>query len=120
LYTTPDTVALLANAHQEAEQALDQSLRLDTLDGRNADAQWEVFAQNIRVMVSQSSVTSLAPGDLAHRLVANMAKTINDKHTYFIPPKQADVERRALRGDSSIVNFGFVAVTINMTFTSGR
>jgi carboxyl-terminal processing protease len=113
LYTPPDTVALLTNAQQEAQQALDQTVPLDALDGKNASDQWEIFAQNIRVMIGQSNVTILAPGDLAHRLVMNMAKTVNDLHTYFIPAKQADVERRALQGDSSIVNFGFVSITVN-------
>lgn len=113
LYTPPDTVALLTNAQQEAEQALDQTVPLDALDGKNASDQWEIFAQDLRVMIGQSSVTTLAPGDLAHRLVINMAKTVNDLHTYFIPAKQADVERRALQGDSSIVNFGFVSITVN-------
>ncbi len=113
LYTEPDTVALLSNAQQEAQKTLDQSLPLDTLDGKNADAQWEVFAQNLRTMIGQSTVFSLAPGDLAHQLVMNMAKTVNDRHTYFIPAKQADNERRALAGDSSIVNFGFVSIPIN-------
>ncbi len=113
LYTEPDTAALLTNAQQEAQKALDQTLPLDPLDGKDASAQWEVFAQNLRVMIGQSTVFTLAPGDLAHRLVITMAKTINDEHTYFIPAKQADVERRALQGDSSIVNFGFVSVAIN-------
>lgn len=113
LYTEPDTVALLTNAQQEAQKALDQSLPLDALDGKSASDQWEIFAQNIRVMIGQSNVTNLAPGDLAHRLITNMAKTVNDEHTYFIPAKQADVERRAAQGDSSIVNFGFVSITIN-------
>jgi len=113
LYTEPDTVALLTNAQQVAQKTLDQSLPLDALDGRNADDQWEVFAQNLRTMIGQSTVFSLAPGDLAHQLVMNMAKTVNDRHTYFIPAKQADDERRALAGDSSIVNFGFVSIPIN-------
>ncbi|MGI8687397.1 MAG: S41 family peptidase [Thermomicrobiales bacterium] len=113
LYTEPDTVALLTNAQQEAQKALDQSLPLDALDGKNADDQWEVFAQNVRTMIGQSSVLTLAPGDLAHRLIMNMAKTVNDRHTYFIPAKQADDERRALAGDSSITNFGFVSIPIN-------
>lgn len=113
LYTDPDTTALLTNAQQEAQTALDQTLPLDSLDGKNASDRWEIFAQNLRVMIGQSSVTNLAPGDLAHRLVMNMAKTVNDKHTYFIPAKQADVERRAAQGDSSIVNFGFVSITVN-------
>jgi carboxyl-terminal processing protease len=86
---------------------------LDSLDGRSASDQWEVFAQNLRVMIGQSTISSLAPGDLAHRLIMNMAKTIGDEHTYFIPVKQADDERRALQGDSSIVNFGFVSTTLN-------
>ncbi|MHB8648532.1 MAG: S41 family peptidase [Thermomicrobiales bacterium] len=113
LYTAPDTIALLTNAQQEAQKALDQSLPLDALDGKSASAQWEVFAQNVRVMIGQSTVSGLAPGDLAHRLVTNMAQTINDLHTYFIPAKQADAERRAAKGDSSIVNFGFVSITVN-------
>lgn len=113
LYTEPDTVALLTNAQQEAQKALDQSLPLDSLDGKSAGDQWEVFAQNVRTMVGQSTVSGLAPGDLAHRLVMNMAKTVGDEHTYFIPAKQADVERRALEGDSSIVNFGFISTTLN-------
>ncbi len=113
LYTEPNTVALLTGAQQEAQKGLDQSLPLDALDGKDASAQWEVFAQNLRVMIGQSTVFSLAPGDLAHRLVTSMAKTVNDRHTYFIPAKQADDERRALKGDSSIVNFGFVSLPIN-------
>jgi len=113
LYREPDTAALLTNAHQEAETILDQSLPLDALNGKDANAQWEIFAQNIRVMVGRSTVSTLAPGDLAHRLVTNMAKTIDDEHTYFIPAKQADAERRAARGDLSIVNFGFVSITVN-------
>ncbi len=113
LYTEPNTATLLTHAQQEAQKALNQSLPLDALDGKDASAQWEVFAQNLRVMIGQSSVFSLAPGDLAHQLVVNMAKTVNDRHTYFIPAKQADDERRALKGDSSIVNFGFVSLPIN-------
>src|SRR6476661_6188545 len=46
-YTDPDTVALLTDAQQEAQKALDQTLPLGALDG-DADAQWETFAQNIR------------------------------------------------------------------------
>ncbi len=113
LYTEPDTIALLVNAQREAQKTLDQTLSLDALDGKNTSDQWEIFAQNIRTMIGQSSVSSLAPGDLAHRLVVTMARTINDRHTYFIPAAQADAERRALRGDSSIVNFGFVSITVN-------
>lgn len=113
LYTAPDTAALLTNAQQEAQKVLNQSLSLDPLDGKDASAQWEIFAQNLRVMIGQSTVFTLAPGDLAHRLIITMAKTINDEHTYFIPAKQADVERRASQGDSSIVNFGFVSIMIN-------
>ncbi len=113
LYTEPDTVALLTNAQQEAQKALDQSLPLDSLDGKSASDQWEIFAQNIRTMIGQSGVSTLSSGDLAHRLVINMAKTVNDRHTYFIPATQADAERRALQGDSSIVNFGFVSITVN-------
>jgi len=113
LYAEPDTIALLTNAQQEAQKALVQSLPLDALDGKNASDQWEIFAQNIRTMIGQSSVATLAAGDLAHRLVTTMAKTINDRHTYFIPAAQADTERRALQGDSSIVNFGFVSITVN-------
>jgi len=113
LYTEPDTVALLTNAQQEAQKALDQSLPLDALDGKSTSEQWEIFAQNVRVMIGQSNVSGIASGDLAHRLVTNMTETINDRHTYFIPAKQADAERRALQGDSSIVNFGFVSITVN-------
>jgi carboxyl-terminal processing protease len=114
LYTDPDTIALLTNAQAEAQKALDQSLPLDALDGKNAGDQWEVFAQNVRTMIAQSAVVgALAPGDLAHRLVTAMAKTVDDLHTYFIPAKQADVERRAQNGDSSIVNFGFTSTSIN-------
>lgn len=113
LYSEPDTIALLTNAQAEARRALDQSLPLDALDGKNAGDQWEVFAQNVRTMVAQSNAPALAPGDLAHRLVMDFAKTIDDRHTYFIPAKQADAERRALQGDSSIVNFGFTSMNIN-------
>ena len=112
-YTEPDTVALLTNAQTEAQKALDQSLPLDALDGKNAGDQWEVFAQNIRVMATASNVSTLASGDLAHRLIISFAKTIDDRHTYFIPAKQADAERRAQNGDSSIVNFGFTSMNIN-------
>jgi carboxyl-terminal processing protease len=113
LYTDPDTIALLTSAQTEAQKALGQSLPLDALDGKNASDQWEIFAQNVRTMIARSTVTTLAPGDLAHRLVTAMAKTINDLHTYFIPAKQADAERRAQNGDSSIVNFGFTSTSIN-------
>ena len=113
MYTDPDTIALLTSAQTEAQKALDQSLPLDALDGKNANDQWEVFAQNVRTMIAQSTVTTLAPGDLAHRLVTAMTKSINDLHTYFIPAKQADVERRAQDGDTSIVNFGFTSTNIN-------
>ncbi len=113
LYTDPDTIALLTSAQAEAQKALDQSLPLDALDGKNAADQWEVFAQNVRALALLSNVSTLAPGDLAHRLVTAMTKTIDDLHTYFIPAKQADVERRAQNGDSSIVNFGFTSMSIN-------
>jgi len=65
------------------------------------------------VLIAHSSVSTLATGDLAHRLVSNMTDTVNDLHTYFIPAKQADAERRAQSGDSSIVNFGFTSMNIN-------
>lgn len=113
LYTDPDTVALLTSAQAEAQKAIDQSLPLDALDGKNAGDQWEIFAQNVRTMIAQSNASALAPGDLAHRLVMDFAKTVDDRHTYFIPAKQADAERRTLQGDSSIVNFGFTSMNIN-------
>lgn len=113
LYTEPDTIALLTNAQKEAQKALDQTAFLETLEGKSAAEQWEVFAQNVRVLIGQSAVSTLAPGDLAHRLVSTMASTVNDLHTYFIPAKQADAERRAQSGDSSIVNFGFTSMNIN-------
>jgi carboxyl-terminal processing protease len=113
LYTDPDTVALLTSAQNAAQKALDQSLPLDALDGKNAGDQWEIFAQNVRTMIAQSTVGTLAPGDLAHRLVTAMTKIVDDLHTYFIPAKQADAERRAQNGDSSIVNFGFTSTNIN-------
>ncbi len=111
LYQEPDTAGLLANAHIVTETVLKTALPLDDL-GTNPDKQWEVFAQNVRVMVGQSSVT-LAHGDLAYPIVKDFAKTIGDLHTYFLDPKQADATRRALRGDSSIVNFGFTSTNIN-------
>ena len=110
-YTTPDTVALLTNAHAAAETALGQALPLDPLDGSD-DQKWEVFAQNVRTMIGQSTVTNLASGDLAHKLVQNFAKTVGDEHTYFISKQQADATRREERGDSSIVNFGFTSVNV--------
>ncbi len=113
LYTDPDAVAILTNAQQDAQKALDQRVQLEPLDGKSASDQWEIFAQNLRVMMKQTNVSNLASGDLAHRIVTNMAKTVDDRHTYFIPAKQADAERRALNGDSSIVNFGFTSMGIN-------
>lgn len=112
-YAEPDTIALLTNAQAEAQKTLDQSLPLDALDGKDVSAQWEVFAQNIRAMAIMSNVSTLESGDLAHKLIMSFAKTIGDLHTYFIPAKQADAERRAQNGDSSIVNFGFTSMNIN-------
>jgi carboxyl-terminal processing protease len=111
LYKEPDTAGLLANAHIVAETTLKTALPLDDL-GTSPDKQWEVFAQNVRTMVGQSSVT-LAHGDLAYPIVKDFAKTIGDLHTYFLDPKQADANKRTLRGDTSIVNFGFTSVNIN-------
>jgi carboxyl-terminal processing protease len=111
LYQEPDTAGLLANAHIVTETVLKTALPLDDL-GTSPDKQWEVFAQNVRAMIGQSSVT-LAHGDLAYPIVKDFAKTIGDLHTYFLDPKQADATRRALRGDSSIVNFGFTSTNIN-------
>src|SRR5262245_20030046 len=102
LYKEPDTAGLLMNAHVVTETVLKTALPLDDL-GTSPDKQWEIFAQNVRVMVGQSPVT-LAHGDLAYPVIKDFAKTIGDLHTYFLDPKQADVTRRALRGDSSIVN----------------
>ncbi len=111
LYKEPDTVALLTNAHAEAEKVLKTTLPFDEPSG-DANKQWESFAQNTRAMVDQSSVT-LVHGDLAYPLAKNMAKTINDLHTYFLDPKQADVTRRQRRGDTSIVNFGFTSINVD-------
>jgi carboxyl-terminal processing protease len=111
LYKEPDTAGLLTNAHIVVETTLKTALPLDDL-GTNPDKQWEVFAQNVRTMVGQSSVT-LAHGDLAYPLVKDFAKTIGDLHTYFLDPKQADAAKRALRGDTSIVNFGFTSMNIS-------
>lgn len=112
LYTEPDTVALLTNAQHEAQKVLDQSAPLDSLDG-SADQQWEVFAQNIRTLISQTTVTNLASGDLAHKLATNMAKTIGDLHTYFLDPTAAARVRKSDHGDTSIVNFGFTSISVN-------
>lgn len=111
LYTEPDTVALLTNAHAEAEKALKTTHPLADLTG-DAAKQWEIFAQDTRAMVDQSTVT-LAPSDLAYPLARSMAKTVNDLHTYFLDPKQADNVRRQRRGDTSIVNFGFTSINVN-------
>lgn len=111
LYTEPDTVALLMNAHTAAETVLKTIQPLDELTG-DATKQWEIFAQNVRVMVGQSTET-LAPGDLAYPLARSLAKTINDLHTYFLDPKQADNVRRQRRGDTSIINFGFTSINVN-------
>jgi C-terminal peptidase prc len=111
LYREPDTAGLLMNAHIVTETVLKTALPLDDL-GTSPDKQWEVFAQNVRVMIGQSPVT-LAHGDLAYPIVRDFAKTVGDLHTYFLDPKQADATRRALRGDSSIVNFGFTSTNIN-------
>src|SRR3954470_5833847 len=56
LYREPDTAGLLANAHIVTETVLKTALPLDDL-GTNPDKQWEVFAQNVRTMIAQSSVT---------------------------------------------------------------
>jgi carboxyl-terminal processing protease len=112
LYTDPDTALLLTNAQDEARKALDQPAPTEAITG-TPDQQWEIFAGNIRALTAASTTTKLPPGDLAHRLVANMAKTVADLHTYFLDPKAADTVRREMHGDTSILNFGFLSLSIN-------
>lgn len=111
LYTTPDTTALLTNAHAEVEKQLHTQAPLDAL-GDTPTGQYDVFARNFRTLVAQAGPVELARGDLAHAVIQSMTKTVNDKHTYFLNVQQADDVRRRNRGDTSIINYGIISANV--------
>lgn len=111
LYEQPDSTALLTAAHTAAERELSTSLPLDALSG-DAETQFTVFAGNFQALVARTEPVSLPKGQLAHNVIREMAKVVDDPHTYFLDTQAADAERRRIRGDTSIVNFGMIAVNI--------
>ncbi len=107
-YREPDTAALLSNAQAEAARQLRVVVPLDLLP-MERDAQFDAFAANVRRMMEASGAAPLAKGDLSHAVVRDMAKTLDDKHTYFLDEAAADAQRRRSMGDTSVVNFGILA-----------
>lgn len=118
-YREPDTFALLTNAQEEARRQLHADATLALLP-MERDAQFDVFAANIRTLIADAQPAAsgtLKKGDLAHAVVREIARTLDDKHTYFLDEAAADAQRRRTMGDTSIVNFGVLAVNVNGEYT---
>jgi len=111
LYEQPDSVALLTAAHTATERELNTSLPLGALSG-DAETQFTVFAGNFQALIARAEPVSLLKGRLAHDVIREMAKAVDDLHTYLLDTQAADAQRRRVRGDTSIVNFGMIAVNM--------
>jgi len=110
LYKEPDNTAMLSAAYDEAQKVLDTNGPPLTFTG-NANAQWATFAGGIRTLVGQSNA-DLPANTLRRRIIESMTDVVNDEHTTYLPKDQYDRERAQLRGDTSIVNYGFMRVMV--------
>jgi len=124
VYEQPDATALLTAAHTAIEHDLKTTLPLGPLSG-DVDAQFNIFASNYQLLLTQASkagqagqasqvgAVSLPKGTLAHDAARSMAKAVGDLHTYFLDEQASDAERRRMNGDTSIVNFGMIAMNVD-------
>lgn len=130
MYEQPDATALLTAAHTAIERDLKTTLPLGPLSG-DVDAQFNIFASNYQLLVAQAgkagqagqagqasqagqvSAVSLPKGTLAHDAARSMAKAVGDLHTYFLDEQASEAERRRMNGDTSIVNFGMIAMNVD-------
>lgn len=74
----------------------------DSFIGRSPSDEDEVFPllEEVRGLVREGTIVDeLADSDLEHGAIDGMLEVLDDDHTRYMPPIQADGERRALSGE---------------------
>jgi len=111
LFKKPDNIAMLAAGYNAAQKTLASVGPPLTFAG-DANAQWRTFADGIRALAGQSTA-NVPTGMLRQRMLGAMTMSVGDGHTYYLTKDEYDRERALLvRGDTSIVNYGFSRVNV--------
>lgn len=111
LFKKPDSADILNAGYTAAQKTLASVGPPLDLSG-DANAQWHTFADAVRTLASQSTA-NVPSGMLRQRMLNAITMSVGDGHTYYLTKDEYDRERALLvRGDTSIVNYGFSRVNV--------
>lgn len=114
LFKEPDNSAILTVTLKELRSITGIEINIPAFSG-TPEQSWNKFSEtyNNALDVLIAKGWQYPKGDLAHRLIIEMAYAVGDEHTYFMNKTATQNRQNLFAGDNSQIGFGIVPVFYN-------
>jgi predicted small secreted protein len=114
LFKEPDNSRILAASLVELGNISGIKVKIPEFSGTKEE-QWQTFSDTFNLTLEGLKLFNwqYPKGELAHRMITEMAEAVGDGHTYFMNKSAAQNRQNLFSGNNSQVGFGIVPVFYN-------